>query len=427
MRNLCLFVLQIGPAIIFIACLPFLIIAVRAQRIAAPVKSPRFMFGPNSLINNKYWAQAMKTHGYVSKSWVWDYYESINKKNDYDKIFLSKTFGFDRIYMPFWAFAQAILNFDIFVQSFEGSFLGRSFLAGLEPYLFKIMGKKTILIPYGSDFYRYSGIEDTVRRHTLIADYPRMAKFEKSIQKSVDRWTLHADCIIVGFAIEKIGRWDCSVFSAVTVDAESVPDRDFFSDADGRNKAIKITHSPNHRTIKGTEFIIDTINKLKDKGYKIDFILLESVQNEEVINILKTSDILIEQLFSGYALSGAEGMAHGNVVISNLNREVYTRPFRLFSFLNECPVVSSSVEELEETLIQLITNPDLRKKLGRQGQQYCRKYHSYKSSHYLFSNIAKKIWHGEDINLFDLHHPLKSKYCQTDKIKTDLVKNKLPC
>lgn len=40
---------------------------------------PRLVFGPDPIINNKYWSMAMKEQGYKSKTIVFEYY-SINKK-----------------------------------------------------------------------------------------------------------------------------------------------------------------------------------------------------------------------------------------------------------------------------------------------------------------------------------------------------------
>ena len=419
-----LYLLQIIPALIFVCFIPFVLTTIWIRFNLCKPKKPRFLFGPNPLINNKYWAIAMRANGYKAESWVWNYFQNINKKEDFDKVIFSDNV-LDRIYMPFWAFILAAINFDIFVQSFRGNFLGKTFLAAIEPLLFKLMMKKTVIIPHGSDLYRYSSIEDTVRRHTLIADYPQNAKQSRFLEKCISRWTQHADCIIPGFLYEGLGRWDCIVFLAMSIDISSIKTRKIFSQSNGKKEPIKIVHAPNHRSIKGTEYIIDTVKKLQKNGFNIDFILLENQQNDVVHKILKTSDILIEQLHSGYALSGIEGMAYGNVVISNLEREAYTRPFRLFSFLNECPVVSSSVEDLEKTLIYLLEHPKSREKLGKLGQKYIQKYHSNISTNYLFSNIINKIWYKKQINLFDIYHPLKSEYCKKDRIETGLNNNKL--
>ena len=117
-------------------------------------------------------------------------------------------------------------------------------------------------------------------------------------------------------------------------------------------------------------------------------------------------------------------MASGLPVLSNLDNEAYTTVFRRYSFLNECPILSTTPETLKENLRILIENPELRDELGRLGRMYVEKYHSYKAAQYMFTNIFKKL-EGEDIDLINLYHPLKSDYVKNNYIKTPLIKNKL--
>jgi hypothetical protein len=76
----------------------------------------------------------------------------------------------------------------------------------------------------------------------------------------------------------------------------------------------------------------------------------------------------------------------------------------------------------------LIDNPDLRKTLGEAGVDYVEKYHSEKTSQFIFENIYDKIWHNKDVDLMSLFLPLdKASYNnKTPKIKHPLIENKLP-
>ena len=133
--------------------------------------------------------------------------------------------------------------------------------------------------------------------------------------------------------------------------------------------------------------------------------------------------MLDQFIFTGYSLNSIEGMAVGLPVISNLENEDLLRVCRRYSFLNECPILSSSPETVKERLKLLITNPELRKELGQLGRRYVEKYHSYKAAQYMFTNIFKKL-DGEDVDLMNLYHPLKSEYVKTNYIKTPLVNNR---
>ena len=193
---------------------------------------------------------------------------------------------------------------------------------------------------------------------------------------------------------------------------------------DGNNGIVKIIHSPNHRGVKGTEYLIKSIDELNKEGLLIELVLHEKVPNTRDRELMQEVDILAEQFIAtGYALSGIEGMASGLPVLANLDNEAYTTVFRRYSFLNECPILSTSPETLKENLKLLITNPELRKELGELGRKYAEKYHSYDMAQYLFTHIFRKL-DGEDIDLMNLFHPLKSEYVQNNYIQTPLVNNK---
>ena len=48
------------------------------------------------------------------------------------------------------------------------------------------------------------------------------------------------------------------------------------------NETVNIIHAPNHRNIKGTDIIIDTIKELKDEGYNLELKICENLNNLEL-------------------------------------------------------------------------------------------------------------------------------------------------
>jgi glycosyltransferase involved in cell wall biosynthesis len=156
--------------------------------------------------------------------------------------------------------------------------------------------------------------------------------------------------------------------------------------------------------------------------------MLEGVPNSEVRAAMQSVDILAEQfLATGYALSGIEGLASGLPVLANLEHEAYTRVFRRYGFLNECPILSTTPETLTDNLRLLIRNPKLREELGRAGRAYAEKYHSYAMAQYMFGAVYYRILEGKDVDLINLFHPLKSEYNRrTPRISHPLVENRLP-
>ena len=98
-------------------------------------------------------------------------------------------------------------------------------------------------------------------------------------------------------------------------------------------------------------------------------------------------------------------MAMKCAVISNLEGdEIPIKVFRRYSFLDECPIVSATPEDIKEIIRDLLDNPKIREKIGFSGRSYVEKYHSYKASQYMFNKIY------EDNKLDDID--LEDKKCE---------------
>lgn len=397
-----------------------------------PKKKDRLIWGPDPLISNKYWSEAMKRAGYASQTVMSEYY-SINRREDYDVYYddmiprwirlkpLRKALG------PLFGFLYMIRHAKIVHLPLSGGPLGISVLWKLEAHLFRWAGIKTVLIPYGSDAYMYSQIIDLSLRNGLLLSYPDAARKEASIAKRVHYWVKHADAMVTGIMMDGIGRWDVASPSVLMIDTSEWKGKEEYSMTDGRNGPVRVMHTPNHRGFKGTEFLIQATDELVQEGLQIELVLLEKVPNDRVRELMQEVDILAEQFIVGYAMSALEGMASGLPVLSNLDNEAYTRVFRRYSFLNECPILSTSPETIKDHLRALVTHPQLRKDLGEAGRKYVEKYHSYDTAKYLFGSIYRVILDGEDIDLMNLFHPLKSAYVKaTPRVVHPLQENRLP-
>ncbi|MEE9372618.1 MAG: glycosyltransferase [Saprospiraceae bacterium] len=375
----------------------------------------------------------MKEEGFDSKTVMLNYYSSINSKDYFDVVLTTKPTLYSKVFSPisaYYWYVKYLLSFDIFHLPCSGFFLGSSILWRLEGPLFRLFGKKIIVIPYGGDFYMYSKIKSPSLQHGLLLSYPKNALNEGAIARKVKYWTRQANIFITCFQLGGASRWDVLPFNALIINTKEWTSKKHYNKKDGKNGFVNIAHTPNHRGFKGTEFLIQAVKELQDEGLLINLILIEKKPNSEVKKILfEDADILAEQFIAtAYALSGVEGMATGLPVMSNLDEEIYTRLFRRFSYLNECPILSTTPENIKENLKILITNPELRKELGIAGQRYVAKYHSYSTSKYFFGAIYKNIWNGEKLDLLNMFHPLKkSSYNnKMDIIKHPLIENKLP-
>ncbi len=407
---------------------------------------PKLAWLPIPIINLKYWSKAQRNAGYEATTFVYDYYV-INKQEDYDFYIYNKNSNihlkYNKIKVLLLNFANLfpiirlllatnyiIKNYDILHIPFKGGFLGDTIYSEYEAILYKKFGNKIIILPYGGDMYKYSEIIDPVLRHAMLINYPEAAINEQNISAKVSYWARYADCLIPNLAIDGMGRWSILPYNNLCIDLELWQSKTTYSQANGINQAVNIIHTPNHRGVKATEFLTEAIRELKEEGLLINLILLEKKPNDEVRRIMnEEADILAEQfVFNAYAMSGIEGMASGIAVLANLDNPVYTRLFRLYSFLNECPVLSTPHEHIKNNVKILVKNPQLREELGRAGRKYVEKYHSYQTSQYMFGKIYDKIWYEKEVDLMNMFHPLmpNSYNNQSPKIQHPLIENKIP-
>jgi hypothetical protein len=390
------------------------------------------VWGSAPLISNKYWSEAMRACGRPSMTLMSTLYP-INRREDFDRLF--EDFAPPGLPRPLRfaigaciAFLFVLRRAQVVHTNFWGFALGQSLFWRLESRLLRLAGVRTVVMSFGGDAYMYSRLVDTSLRYGLLASYPALARSERETRRKVEHWNRHADAVLVGLMIDGMGRWDVTTNQYFVIDTDAWTPKLIYSPHDGRNGPVRILHSPNHRGFKGTEFLLHSVEKLRAEGLQIELILLEGVPNDEVRRQMQQADILAEQCVGlGYAFNAIEGMACGLPVTANLDHEAYTRVYRRYGFLDECPVLSSRPETLTDNLRALITDPALRETLGRAGRAFAEKYHGYAMAQYLFGSIHDRIVDGKQVDLINLFHPLKSPYNKaTPRIVHPLVENRLP-
>jgi glycosyltransferase involved in cell wall biosynthesis len=414
--------------VIYFSALPIIIIAAFLSKIfTKDSDSIRVVWGSTPIINFSYWSKAARRAGYLSETFTFDAYD-INNRKDWDKVSSEEFKYIAKSIRPIFIFLYSLFKYDIFVISFDGYFLGSTPLRFFQAMLLKIAGKKIVSMPYGGDAYCYKNIRSLDLLHAIQCSYPENSKQQERVSSNVNYWEKNSDAIVPGLlAGDGIGRWDILSPSPICIDLENWHRSNKKQDEDGSKEKITIAHFPNHRGFKGSEFIIEAIRKLKQDGFNVELKLLEKIKNTEVKFFLENeADILVDQLiFTGYAMNAVEGMASGLTVISNLESEDELRLFRRWSFLEECPIVSSSPENIYEILKKLITNPSLRNELGRAGREYVDKYHGFDSGEFLFKKLFNYVYEKES-SLQNIYHPLLGEHPnRTRKISHPLKSNKI--
>lgn len=144
-----------------------------------------------------------------------------------------------------------------------------------------------------------------------------------------------------------------------------------------------IVHAPSKRGNKGTQYVLETLDNIKED---FEFILVENKSHEEAVEIYKKADLIIDQLLAGtYGVFSIEAMALGKPVLTYIDEEM------IKTFPEDIPIISSSRYSLKDNLEEMILDADKRNEVGYEGRQYVREYHDYQKN----ALVLEKIYKGE--------------------------------
>ena len=174
-------------------------------------------------------------------------------------------------------FAWTLRRGDVFIRFFDGGFLRPTPLQWLEAPLLRLAGKKLIVSPYGSDIAVAGHLGDI--ENALFTDYPVLR--ERSPETK--RWVLHtsrwANLCVRHHQPGFLPRYDANLPNHFAIDLEEFSDDPSYSDADGSAEPVTVFHAPNHRNIKGTQYLIDAVDELQGEGLAVELDLVERRPN----------------------------------------------------------------------------------------------------------------------------------------------------
>jgi glycosyltransferase involved in cell wall biosynthesis len=357
-------------------------------------RGPRLVWGPTPILNIKYWSRAMREAGYESVTCVTEHY-AINRREDFDvyrdEFAGRRAAGDPRTHYRF--FAWALRHGDVFIRFFDLGFLRFTPLQWVELPLTRLAGKRTIVTPYGGDI-AVAGHLGRFEEATF-ADYPGLPGQAELIKRQVLHTLRWADLSIRSLTIGFMPSWDAVCVSLLGIDTGLWPDVGPASDSDGRDRDVVVVHAPNHRRIKGTEFLEGAVADLQAEGLRIRLDVLERRSNEEVRAAVLASDIVADQFLGGYGLFALEGMAAGKPVLSALDwlREDISAALEQ----SRCPIVNTSTDRLRDDLRRLVRNPELRRELGHQGRDFVMRRHSYEANGEDWEAFVQHAWTGRPL------------------------------
>ena len=140
--------------------------------------------------------------------------------------------------------------------------------------------------------------------------------------------------------------------------------------SDSTSGSLRIAHAPNHTHFKGSKYLERVIDNLRAQGHEIEYCKVHGVPNSEVLALFAQSDIVADQFIGGaYGYTALEAMALGKPVLS------FVRSGDLVETPDECPIINTTPDELEQTLLWLIRNRARLRAIGEQGRHYVQRWH----------------------------------------------------
>lgn len=394
--------LSIIAGIIDILILPFLAIFSVFAKIFFSYKNPKIFMGTMCINNWIYIVRALRKRGYFAKLIVWRrpehestvQYDYVVTENKLLKILTNKSqhLKYPIEYLTLYIlFLWSILKFNIFIMPFRGRILDRCIiLSKLELPLLKLAGKKIILNPYGADIQTPRlTLKSKKLKYSLLSGYENKDSYYNKLDETkimnnrihCEKW---ADVIIA--AIDHLDYLERVDF---VLHMRCIDLREFIPTPKKENSdKIIILHATNHRELKGTEYIMDAVAKLRKKGHNIELIIAENVPHEILITKIREADIVIDQVLVGaYARFAIESMALEKPVICYLRDDL----FKKNPIWYECPIVNANPDNLTEVLEEMIKNRKLLNELGKKGREYVEKYHSLEYIGDRLSKIIEKL------------------------------------
>jgi len=270
--------------------------------------------------------------------------------------------------------------------------LGWQWLKYIEPFLYRIAKVKVVVMPYGSDVQDITRSPNLNLKHAISQDYPLHRYRREIIQWQIALWSKHANHVISGCDwVDYMYHWDTLMLSHFSIDVDRFSV--YQTPVSQPSSKIKILHAPNHRKIKGTEYIIKAVDELVSEGFDVELILAERMSNEEIRTLLTSVDIVADQLIIGwYAMFAIEGMVMGKPVLCFIRSDL--EELYIASNLiqpGELPLVKCNPLNVKQVIKDLIVNREKINVIGEHSRAFVIKHHSLEAVGGVFDKINRSL------------------------------------
>ncbi|MBN8704018.1 MAG: glycosyltransferase [Bacteroidetes bacterium] len=279
-------------------------------------------------------------------------------------------------------FKKALKECDVFI------YIWKSFYPDYSDFeRIKAAGKKLVVVFCGNDirwfFSQKQEFNSYGLRHLEFEQYDYSTKGLRSKLDYLRKAEKYADMIFsrtdqAQLALRPYFRWHMMVDTNKIVE-NSVQ----------RALRPKVAHAPSNRLVKGTKYVLEAFEKLKNEGIEFEPALIEGVKNAEAIKLYQDADILIDQLICpGSGKLATEALASGTIVMGHMAYGIYPQ-----NNPSDYPIVDVNPDTIYLKLKELILDYPQRVKLAKQGRIFVDMVLDYRH----FCNKIIKYFNGENV------------------------------
>ena len=117
---------------------------------------------------------------------------------------------------------------------------------------------------------------------------------------------------------------------------------------------LRVLHAPSKRAVKGTRFLLEAAERLRDEGIAFDLELIENLPHAEAQRRYRNAHLVVDQLLLGwYGVFAVEAMVLGKPVIAYLREsDLHVVPQDMRA---ELPVIDATPATIYDVLKEWLT------------------------------------------------------------------------
>jgi glycosyltransferase involved in cell wall biosynthesis len=129
------------------------------------------------------------------------------------------------------------------------------------------------------------------------------------------------------------------------------------------------------KNIKGSPYIIEAIERLKEEGYAVEYMYITDVPSRHMRYYQAQADIVVEQLIYGWwGSTGVETMALGKPVICYLREDAKENFFRHFPEYDSLPIIEANTQNIYEVLKKTVEDKEFRERKAKESREFAERF-----------------------------------------------------